>query len=43
MSVQLNFISRAFVKTAQNDPSLIDKQPYKAIIMRDETFFWKGS
>jgi phosphoserine phosphatase len=42
MPVQPNFISRAFVKTAQKDPSLVDKQPYKAILMRDETFFRKA-
>ncbi|MGO9386601.1 MAG: HAD family hydrolase [Methanobacterium sp.] len=41
MPIQVNFISRAFVKTAQNDPSLINKQPYKAILMKDETFFRK--
>jgi phosphoserine phosphatase len=42
MPVQLNFISRAFVKTVQKDPSLIDEQPYKAILMRDENFFRKA-
>ena len=37
--VQLHFLFIAFAKTAQNDPSLADKQPYKAIIEKDETFF----
>jgi phosphoserine phosphatase len=42
MPVQLNFIFRAFVKTAKNNPSLADKQPYKAILMQDETFIRKA-
>ena len=42
MPVQLNFVFRAFVKTAQKDSSLVDKQPYKAILERDETFFHKA-
>ena len=37
--VQLHFLFIAFARTAQNDPSLANKQPYKAIIERDETFF----
>jgi phosphoglycolate phosphatase-like HAD superfamily hydrolase len=37
--VQLHFLFIAFAKTARKDPSLTDKQPYKAIIERDETFF----
>ena len=37
--VQLHFLFIAFARTARNDPSLADKQPYKAIIERDETFF----
>ena len=39
MPVQLNFVFRVFAKTVQNNPSLLDKQPYKAILKRDETFF----
>jgi phosphoserine phosphatase len=39
MPVQLDFLSRAFAIATQNDPSLASKQPYKAILERDETFF----
>jgi phosphoserine phosphatase len=40
--VQLNFLFRVFANTAQNDPSLASKQPYKAILERDMTFFQKA-
>jgi len=40
--VQLDFLFRVFANTAQNDPSLASKQPYKAILERDETFFQKA-
>ena len=39
MSVQLNFIFRAFIKTAKKDPSLMNKQPYKSVIEKDKDFF----
>ncbi len=39
MPVQLNFIFRAFIKTAKKDPSLMNKQPYKSIIEQDKDFF----
>jgi phosphoserine phosphatase len=41
MPVQLDFVFRAFDRTAQNDPSLMSEQPYKAILERDKTFFQK--
>lgn len=37
--VQLNFLFLAFAKRVQNEPSLADKQPYKAILERDKIFF----
>ena len=40
--VQLDFLFRVFANTAQNDPSLASKEPYKAILERDETFFQKA-
>jgi len=42
MPVQLDFLFRAFAIATQNDPSLASKQPYKAILERDETFFQKA-
>lgn len=39
MPVQLNFLFLAFAKTAKNNPSLVDKQPYKALLEKDVTFF----
>jgi len=42
MPVQLDFLFRAFAIAAHNDPSLASKQPYKAILERDETFFQKA-
>ena len=42
MPVQLDFLFRVFAIAAQNDPSLASKQPYKAILERDETFFQKA-
>ena len=42
MPVQLDFVFRAFARTAQNDPSLVSTQPYKAILERDKTFFQKA-
>lgn len=36
--VQLNFVIRAFVKTAKKDPSLMNNQPYKSILEKDESF-----
>ena len=41
LPIQLNFVFRAFVKTAKKDPSLVNKQPYKSILEKDETFFHK--
>lgn len=32
---------RAFIKTAENDPSLVSKQLYKAILEKDTAFFRK--
>jgi phosphoglycolate phosphatase-like HAD superfamily hydrolase len=40
--VQLDFVFRAFATTAQIDPSLVSKQPYKAILERVGTFFQKA-
>jgi phosphoserine phosphatase len=37
--VQLNFLFLAFAKTAQNNPSLVEKQPYKALLEKDAIFF----
>ena len=42
MPVQVDFLFRAFAIAVQNDPSLASKQPYKAILERDETFFQKA-
>lgn len=42
MPVQFDFAFRAFAIAAQNDPSLASKQPYKAILERDEIFFQKA-
>jgi len=39
----LDFLFRVFATTAQNTPSLVSAQPYKAILERDETFFSKGN
>jgi phosphoserine phosphatase len=36
--VQLNFLFLAFARRVQNEPSLADKQPYKAILERDKIF-----
>jgi phosphoserine phosphatase len=38
---QVDFIFRALAKAAQEDPSLADEQPYKAIVERDEEYFAK--
>ena len=37
--VQLNFLFQAFAKTAKNNPSLAEKQPYKALLEKDAIFF----
>jgi hypothetical protein len=37
--VQLNFIFLAFAKIAKNNPSLVDEQPYKALLEGDTNFF----
>ena len=37
--VQLDFLLQKFVKEAQADPSPASKQPYKAIIEKDQSFF----
>jgi phosphoserine phosphatase len=37
--VQLNFLFHAFAKTAKNNPSLSEKQPYKALLEKDAVFF----
>ncbi len=37
--VQLNFLFLAFAKTAKNNPSLVDEQPYKALLEGDTNFF----
>ena len=37
--VQLNFLFLAFAKTAKNNPSLAEKQPYKALLEKDAVFF----
>jgi phosphoserine phosphatase len=42
LPAQLEFLARVFAKTAQNDPSLRSKQPYRAILERDGTFFQKA-
>ena len=42
MPVQLDFVFRAFATTAQIDPSLVSKQPYKAMLDRVGTFFEKA-
>ena len=42
MPVQLDFLFRVFAAAAQNDPSLAGKEPYKAILERDGTFFQKA-
>jgi phosphoglycolate phosphatase-like HAD superfamily hydrolase len=36
--VQVDFMFRAFLKATREDPSLADKQPYKAIIEKDRTY-----
>ena len=41
LPVQLNFVIRAFVKTAKKDPSLVNNQPYKSILKKDESFLQK--
>jgi len=42
MPAQLEFLSRVFTVTAQNDPSLRSQQPYKAFLERDKTFLQKA-
>jgi hypothetical protein len=42
MPAFLDFLFRVFAITAQNNPSLVSAQPYKAILERDETFFQKA-
>ena len=42
MPAQLEFLSRAFAVTAQNDPPLRNQQPYKAFLERDMTFLQKA-
>ena len=42
MPAQLDFLFRVFTITVQNDPSLRNEQPYRAILERDETFFQKA-
>ncbi|MGZ4921810.1 MAG: HAD family hydrolase [Halobacteriota archaeon] len=42
MPAQLDFLFRVFTVTVRDDPSLRDKQPYRAILERDETFFQKA-
>ncbi len=42
MPAQLDFLFRVFTATVQNDPSLKNKQPYRAILERDETFYQKA-
>ena len=42
MPAQLDFLSRVFAVTAQNDPSLRSQQPYRAILERDATFLLKA-
>ena len=37
--VQLNFLFLAFAKTAKNNPSLVDEQPYKVLLEGDTNFF----
>jgi phosphoserine phosphatase len=37
--VQLNFLFLTFAKTAKNNPSLAEKQPYKALLEKDTIFF----
>ena len=39
LPVQLDFIFRAFAQAATSDPSLADKEPYKAILNQDKDFF----
>ena len=39
VSVQINFMAREFARQAKLDPSLLEKQPYKAFIERDVHFF----
>jgi phosphoglycolate phosphatase-like HAD superfamily hydrolase len=39
LPVQLDFIVRALAQAAQDDKSLADKEPYKAILTKDPTFF----
>ncbi len=39
MPPQFDFLFRTWAKEAQDDPTLARKQPYKAIIERDEAYF----
>ena len=39
MSTQLDFLIQTWVVEAHDDPSLASKQPYKAIIEKDEAYF----
>lgn len=39
LPVQLDFIFRSLAQAAQDDKSLADKQPYKAILTQDQDFF----
>jgi phosphoserine phosphatase len=41
LPAQLEFLVRVFAITAQNDPSLRSKQPYRAMLERDQTFLQK--
>jgi phosphoserine phosphatase len=41
LPAQLEFLVRVFTITAQNDPSLRNKQPYRAILERERAFFQK--
>ena len=39
LPVQLDFIFRALASAAQNDASLAEQEPYKAILAKDQSFF----